>query len=105
MRISDWSSDVCSSDLAQVLAGVALLAEADLQQQAAAGVVARQAGGLDPMQGQLLEGELDHRRGGLAHEALARVAPADPVADARYEEGLVGKEGVSTCRSRWLPVH
>src|SRR3546814_5632349 len=77
MRISDWSSDVCSSDLlrsrrlegrlpapsysrrlkprvvaqhleqqvvlplavdAQVLAGVALLAEADLQQQAAAGV-------------------------------------------------------------------
>src|SRR3546814_11874657 len=28
-----------------------------------------------------------------------------PVADRRLEERSVGKEGVSTCRSRWSPNH
>src|SRR3546814_19888433 len=35
---------------------------------------------------------------GQRHEALARAAP-------RSEERSVGKEGVSTCSSRWSPGH
>src|SRR3546814_16618998 len=69
MRISDWSSDVCSSDL---------LAE----------LVAVPPGG-----GLLRQGQND--RGGLR-----RGAPG-----SRSEERRVGKECVSTCRSRWSPYH
>src|SRR3546814_17299612 len=64
---------------AQILAGIALLPEADLQQPAAAGVVGGQAGGFHPVQRQLLESELDDRPDGLAPEALAGVSLADPV--------------------------
>src|SRR3546814_11217007 len=72
---------------AQILAGIALLPEADLQQQAAAGVVGGQAGGFHPVQRQLLESELDDRRDGLPHQARAGVAPADPVADPDRKRG------------------
>src|SRR3546814_6495826 len=68
MRISDWSSDVCSSDLA-----------------AARALHAR------PRQH-----VLDVR----AARARAGGGPAD-----RSEERRVGKECVSTCRSRWSPYH
>src|SRR3546814_19091454 len=78
---------------AQILAGIALLPEADLQQQAAAGVVGGQAGGFHPVQRQLLESELDDRRDGLAHEALAGVALADPVAEDR--KSVVSGKSVS----------
>src|SRR3546814_12120633 len=37
-----------------------------------------------------------------AHLALGRAAPS---ADIRSEERRVGKECVSTCRSRWSPDH
>src|SRR3546814_1354945 len=64
MRISDWSSDVCSSDLSL-----------DLFEQ---------------------EPRLDQARaiGALLAERLER-----------SEERRVGKECVSTCRSRWSPYH
>src|SRR3546814_9110392 len=76
MRISDWSSDVCSSDLH------------------------RQAGqvgdhGLEVEQG--LEAPLgDLRLVGRVGGVPTRV---------RSEERRVGKECVSTCRSRWSPYH
>src|SRR3546814_4994252 len=62
MRISDWSSDVCSSDLRVRLCigRTEIVAE----------------------RGQILE-----------------------VEDVRSEERRVGKECVSTCRSRWSPYH
>src|SRR3546814_17820751 len=97
MRISDWSSDVCSSDL-QAAHGVAdqhrLLRQAgDLLLEEAAVI------------GELLVVQLGVRR--LAGEAAAvegqvgrMGAPA-----ARSEERRVGKECVSTCRSRWSPYH
>src|SRR3546814_8471572 len=69
LRISDWSSDVCSSDL---------------------------RGKPPPV--------------GRADPALRR-SPADWAAamfdtvGRRSEERRVGKECVSTCRSRWSPYH
>src|SRR3546814_10726923 len=68
MRISDWSSDVCSSDLA-----------------------ARQEGSGGAAVG-------DGARGVPGAAQAARV-------DGRSEERRVGKECVSTCRSRWSPYH
>src|SRR3546814_17096808 len=75
MRISDWSSDVCSSDL------VLRMAERDARRIAAAPVVL----------------------GGRTFSiALASVKEAGV---DRSEERRVGKECVSTCRSRWSPYH
>src|SRR3546814_11775225 len=98
MRISDWSSDVCSSDLDNIV--IALEAE-----------VANQAHGL----GQLIiiggDGTALHGVEGLggmeakdfacaeAPDALPFVAAAE----GRSEERRVGEECVSTCRSRWSP--
>src|SRR3546814_18134221 len=105
MRISDWSSDVCSSDLRKALAGVARTRRLD-------GSVERQQVGL------LGDGvdELDHRadlldgvgtRGDLILRlGRARAGPLHHVlhgADLRSEERRVGTECVSTCRSRWSP--
>src|SRR3546814_1264692 len=80
MRISDWSSDVCSSDL--------------LGRQLREGVVG----------GEHLEEQ--HGVGedvGLGRHALeAQRLGGHP---ARSEERRVGKECVSKCRSRWSPYH
>src|SRR3546814_6696105 len=77
MRISDWSSDVCSSDLS---------------------------------------GHRAHARGhdGDGGKAVHPPLPGSPAwgcqlpekeAGQRSEERRVGKECVSTCRSRWSPYH
>src|SRR3546814_18886540 len=46
----------------------------------------------------------------MTHGQIARAAPVHPPAmlkpvPARTEERRSGKEGVSTCRSRWSPTH
>src|SRR3546814_14573903 len=101
MRISDWSSDVCSSDLKG----------RDLP------VVIRAKAGMTPL----------HVRGGRVTQRITRaakqwpgtryhagmfakpdlhVAPVTPERiDARSEERRVGKECVRKCRSRGSPVH
>src|SRR3546814_6171174 len=76
MRISDWSSDVCSSDLLLLLP---LSAQANLLQHSL--VSSLQA---DPSQSR---------------------PPASFRKPWRSEERRVGKECVSTCRSRWSPYH
>src|SRR3546814_5265305 len=83
MRISDWSSDVCSSDLVGGGDGV----------RPAAGAVRR---------GSWLWRR--QRRGKLRrqHSGHAGLAGKD---HRRSEERRVGKECVSTCRSRWSPYH
>src|SRR3546814_10522744 len=87
MRISDWSSDVCSSDLRI--------------EDHVVGVAPR------------------HRRAGLGDQfeqipvadenpgEIGKRIPADGEAEdaERSEERRVGKECVSTCRSRWSPSH
>src|SRR3546814_6075482 len=96
MRISDWSSDVCSSDLAVAVeqGDAAAVGFGDLarQRQAKAGAVAPGRIKRQQRVGQ-------HR---FVHAAAAIKHIDAPV---RSEERRVGKECVSTCRSRWSPYH
>src|SRR3546814_12760790 len=89
LRISDWSSDVCSSDLQ--CAGV------ELEQLDAGRVdaIALQQQRPDDVGGR--EGRRGHR---LADDVLEAL---DARALGRSEECRVGKECVSTCRSRRSP--
>src|SRR3546814_1062000 len=94
MRISDWSSDVCSSDLAGEVAPL------HVAHGVAAGLTGDQA----------RRGEVAQRSGHVVelHVVELHVLPGREVAPApavRSEERRVGKECVSTCRSRWSPYH
>src|SRR3546814_1038638 len=87
MRISDWSSDVCSSDL---IGQIRFVPFADV-----GGDLRRAALDLEPA-------------GKDAGTRAARVdRPVHRGGDRiqRSEERRVGKECVSTCRSRWSPYH
>src|SRR3546814_9974094 len=79
MRISDWSSDVCSSDLLGIV------------------------GHHHDIDKERIDGIFGLGHGGQAgHEiALGELRPGP----RRSEERRVGKECVSTCRSRWSPYH
>src|SRR3546814_18647397 len=124
MRISDWSSDVCSSDLK----GFALLrarnSRADDQ-------------GVDPLRETALRSLNSGGRCGIRTHGTLRLGsfqdcrfqpltqssvriytsyinelvggtglePATSASQKRSEERRVGKECVSTCRSRWSPCH
>src|SRR3546814_3096415 len=90
MRISDWSSDVCSSDLC----------EAEGLVYRGARVIVRRSyrGGCELSSN--TNADFPRLRvprytafGGTRHER------------SRSEERRVGKECVSTCRSRWSPYH
>src|SRR3546814_5524209 len=82
MRISDWSSDVCSSDLCFILPIATYTVE--LQD---CGVAPQPSANLPSQQ------------------AATWSAIASEVVLVRSEERRVGKECVSTCRSRWSPYH
>src|SRR3546814_9467585 len=84
LRISDWSSDVCSSDLFLGRGLAALLVE-------------ELAAGAD----QLVD-RLDHMDRDADRARLIGDRARDRL---RSEERRVGKESVSTCRSRWSPYH
>src|SRR3546814_18603742 len=97
MRISDWSSDVCSSDLAHIALATTALQSLDLAQVEL--IPAAQ-----PWQRSPLASNGEQRLAVLnlairAHPGL-RIHPLE-----RSEERRVGKECVSTCRSRWSPYH
>src|SRR3546814_7487999 len=91
MRISDWSSDVCSSDLP------------DWFRDAKFGIWAHWSAQCVPEAGDWY-GRLMYVQGHpmYAHHLAHYGHPADT---GRSEERRVGKEGVSTCRSRWWPDH
>src|SRR3546814_17737389 len=65
MRISDWSSDVCSSDLCPVFTSAMC----------------------------------------FLPSSARRMTSCHSSGNFRSEERRVGKECVSTCRSRWWPYH
>src|SRR3546814_13756433 len=95
MRISDWSSDVCSSDL---------LFKRDMV-DAGTRDVARAARSCADLVDRLVHRFQHYRM--LAHAEIVVRAPDRHVAAAvravteRSEERRVGQECVSTCRSRW----
>src|SRR3546814_17834896 len=97
MRISDWSSDVCSSDLplprsAQlVFVSDFLMPLEDIER-------ALRYYGQGGQRGALLQ-VLDPAEESLPYDGRVRFD------GLRSEERRVGKEGVSTCRSRWSPYH
>src|SRR3546814_14498681 len=104
MRISDWSSDVCSSDLAVlVLAGDITPAEARAK-------VEKYFGALPPGTPVAHPTSWPVKRTGTVREiaydrvAQARIYRVWNISD-RSEKSWVGKAGVSTCRSRWSPYH
>src|SRR3546814_9890966 len=82
LRISDWSSDVCSSDL-------------------------------NTRYSRQPTGDLDHDTRHVRNKRIfddpvslgAAGNEAGVLCQTRSEERRVGKECVSTCRSRWLPYH
>src|SRR3546814_14895845 len=98
MRISDWSSDVCSSDLGPAWVGD----DGGLVAPAAGG--RQQGGGCQSTdQGGAVAGHLI-----LLCDASSPLRVGDQVdvsVAARSEERRVGKGCVSTCRFRWSAVH
>src|SRR3546814_14528052 len=105
MRISDWSSDVCSSDLLNA----ALVRQYDLDRQrgehrfATAAVVRfrRDGDGIVVVAG---SGGHAPPLVGRADGTVEEVPCRGPLL-GRSEERRVGKECVSTCRYRWSRYH
>src|SRR3546814_14592214 len=102
MRISDWSSDVCSSDLS-------FQGDAEHLFNAYQPIAFTPTEPVSP---------LPTTPDGAETDAPAAPEPAEPVSSIdvgqlvealassdRSEERRVGKECVSTCRSRWSPYH
>src|SRR3546814_9346437 len=79
MRISDWSSDVCSSDLA-----------------------AADAADTRPL---VIADYSDNPGSGAYGDGIRLLEALLQAGVKRSEERRVGKECVSTCRSRWAPQH
>src|SRR3546814_18243144 len=100
MRISDWSSDVCSSDLDQPLA---LQVRAD--DLADLVLAFGQADLFRPAADMHVGARLAGRRHAVDRTGRASVDQDDALVAFSSEERRVGKECVSTCRSRWSPYH
>src|SRR3546814_14490869 len=102
MRISDWSSDVCSSDLDDLEQSCRLLAEED-----GAGRGWSRAHGYRGYTSYASLDDLPRRDPAFADlkRLLDRQVKAFAKACHRSEERRVGKECVSKCRSRWYPYH
>src|SRR3546814_12040597 len=95
MRISDWSSDVCSSDLLRSAAGRSTH-ERLFYGRKGTPTAWSLADALTEMEPGA-EGTM------LYPSGVAAIACALMAVLKRSEERRVGKECVSTCRSRWSP--
>src|SRR3546814_11133516 len=100
MRISDWSSDVCSSDLDSE-GGNARLCVVILNEP---GTLAEMSGILAANSANITNLRLSNREGEFhTYDIVVEVRDVHHV--MRSEERRVGKECVSTCRYRWSPYH
>src|SRR3546814_12312934 len=107
MRISDWSSDVCSSDLPTFTAnpanflrgtnGAFLMINEETRHHEKPG---HQEDDENDMTSQnpIIGVAKIYRHGRSLRMRLSSIS-------TRSEERRVGKECVSTCRSRWSPYH
>src|SRR3546814_11357302 len=105
MRISDWSSDVCSSDLKKELIGTKEKEQtlANIQFFTNLENATEGAGLAVEAVSEQVEIKLP-----LFKQLDACCAPDTILASntsSRSEERRVGKECVSTCRSRWSPYN
>src|SRR3546814_12477957 len=106
MRISDWSSDVCSSDLRHARTGRSMSKTRRKIDAARGAKIA-----LEALQEQVTVADLAQRYQAHRNQIYAwkkqlqskrRGYEVGPMgAASRSEERRVGKECVSTCRSRW----
>src|SRR3546814_18900011 len=97
MRISDWSSDVCSSDLYDEQRQRQIDERAaSRKSQVGSGDRSARIRTYNFPQGRVT----DHRIN-LTLYKLERVLAGEALDALRTEERRVGKECVSTCRSRW----
>src|SRR3546814_16094657 len=118
MRISDWSSDVCSSDLHAVVNGLRRKRETFHQRQSARNH--RRQRPRHPRRVEIAQQTADHRRvqdhaiGRVTDRFLAKRAPTEPGEhpDAepprpppKAEEASVGEEGVREGRTRGAAEH
>src|SRR3546814_19477267 len=111
MRISDWSSDVCSSDLA-VLVAIAFLCLIllFLRTDLSVALVAANSHSAKPWLYKFA-GTWGNHEGSMLLWVTVLAVAGGAVAlfertlaqRTRSEERRVGKECVSTCRSRWSP--
>src|SRR3546814_13362033 len=104
MRISDWRSDGCSSDLDAFVAAFADVYEhspwvAEIVYQAGVDET------LDDIE--VLHTRLSQAMLAADHDTQLALVNAHPdlAGTASSEERRVGKECVSQCRSRWSPYH
>src|SRR3546814_15526548 len=114
MRISDWSSDVCSSDLLKSLTGRGVTAIVDgetvwigkAEMFGVEGIPTLNAAATDAI-AILREGgrtTMVVRKGDKDIGAIGPMdTPREAAKVARSEERRVGKECGRTCRSRWSP--
>src|SRR3546814_16907091 len=108
MRISDWSSDVCSSDL--ISRRICALADRGSVFRFGGDEFIAVARNLPPEKeerfAQLLIQSITRpvRIGSLTADVGASIGYAR-LPGHRSEERRVGKECVSTCRSRWSPYN
>src|SRR3546814_15033543 len=119
MRISDWSSDVCSSDLCDATGPATIQVTVEKVRSSKGLITAvlygdnpdtflKQGARLDRIRVEAREGEtllcLQAPAAGRYSVALYHDENGNKAFD-RSEERRVGKECVSTCRSRWSPSH
>src|SRR3546814_11918255 len=103
MRISDWSSDVCSSDLRGAIIGGAAAGAFAIAGVAWMALGPKTVGIVSGDDGKAIT-----ERHTPADEVMnlpgdyRKVTSETPIL-GRSEERRVGKECVSTCRSRWSP--
>src|SRR3546814_12108456 len=109
MRISDWSSDVCSSDLVTAASGLQV---EQARTQCGADVGGAGHAFLDAGVERVVQEAVERASVPPAvHVALAELErapghqPRRQVRVVSSEERRGGKEWGSTCRSRWSPVH
>src|SRR3546814_16344346 len=103
MRISDWSSDVCSSDLRfgrSVVPHDLAVVQANT---VACGWRCLVGEDLADLPHEPVVPEEDAHFRVQRYRARVEVHRPDEAGAISSEEGRVGREGVSKCRTRWLP--
>src|SRR3546814_15937516 len=97
MRISDWSSDVCSSDLEQIRCLNKILISLSFR---------KATNENEDIQDQSVLNNCSHissHEGRAKRRNICKICVQ--ILTWRSEERRVGTECVSTCRSRWSPYH